>query len=60
LNRSPTLDLFHLMSGTGTTYFDATKNMIVGPLPWVTLGGILALSVTVLLVTYRVLRSRDF
>ena len=60
LDRHPELDLFKIMSGAGLPYFSRADCAIVGPLPWIALGVIVASGIGCLFAAERVLASRDF
>jgi hypothetical protein len=60
LRRHPGLDLYRIMSGDGQPYFDPRSYLLVGSLPWATMGVVLALSAAVLLAAHLQTRRRDF
>jgi ABC-2 type transport system permease protein len=54
------LDLFHVMNGEDMPFFDERQHLITGSLPWVTLAGLLAVSVSFVYVAGRQMQQRDF
>jgi ABC-2 type transport system permease protein len=54
------LDIHDIMSGKGMPYFQLHGALLVGPLPWITLAGILLISLGLIGLAYRITTSRDF
>jgi ABC-2 type transport system permease protein len=54
------LDIHDIMSGKGMPYFQLHGALLVGPLPWIALAGILLISLGLIGLAYRITTSRDF
>lgn len=55
----PALDIFHLMNGEEMAFFDETRHLITGPLPWVALIVTVAASGLFVLTAGRRMKQRD-
>jgi hypothetical protein len=60
LDRAAALDLFDIMSGTEMPYFREAEAVWVGPLPWVPLAMIVAITAGLLAAAAHVTARQDF
>ena len=54
------LDIHDIMSGKGMPYFQPHGALLVGPLPWMALAGIVVISLGLIGLAYRITERRDF
>jgi ABC-2 type transport system permease protein len=54
------LDIFSILNGEDMPFFNKTSHLLVGPLPWVTLGMMLAISAAFAVASARRMQPLDF
>jgi ABC-type transport system involved in multi-copper enzyme maturation permease subunit len=60
LSRLRPLDIFDIINGEDMPFFDEARHLLVAPLPWLTLGAMLAVSVTLVTLAARRVQPLDF
>jgi len=59
LNRTPMLDIFHVMNGEDMPFFNETQHLITGRLPWLTLAVMLCVAGCLVLAACRRMDEKD-
>jgi ABC-type transport system involved in multi-copper enzyme maturation permease subunit len=60
LERFPMLNVFSILTGEDLYFFDESKHLLVGPMPWIALLVMLLVSATWILLASRRMQARDF
>jgi len=60
LSRLPMLNIFHVINGEDMPFFLESQHLLTGPLPWLTLGAMFAVSAAFILLAARRIQSLDF